>query len=284
MPSVPYQDLYIYEVEGDARAATVGLGPDFLGLWLEDSTSFLFFSRPSRERVERMLAGHPGLCLRQEHELDYQQWQGGLELEPLELEGLIVVPAWRNDYRPPPGREETPLIRLDPGLVFGSGLHPTTRHCLELLLERAARGPLGRVLDLGCGTGILALAAARLGAGPVWAVDLNPLCVQTTRANARLNGLELAVHEGPAHRFLGRPAQVVMANLPWTVMSELMERPQLFRGKMDLILSGVTRSHVGALHRALGELGFAVQKELRAENTWFSLWAVSTIAPETSKE
>ena len=280
MPPAPYQQLYIYEVEGDARAAATGLGPDFLGLWLEDTTSFLFFSRPARQRVEGLLAGDPGLRLRQEHNLDYQQWQGGLDLEPLELEGLTVVPAWQDDYRPPPGREEVPLIRLDPGLVFGSGLHPTTRHCLELLLRRAARGPLGPVLDLGCGTGILALAAARLGAEPVWAVDLNPLCVQTTRANAELNRLDISIQEGPALEFMSRPAGLVLANLPWAVMSGLVERPELFRGKMDLILSGVTRSHVGALHRALQGLGFTVQKELRAENTWFSLWAVSTIAPD----
>ncbi len=268
-PRAPYRDLFIYELEGDARAVATGLGPHFLGLWLEDDTSFLFFSRPAAEEMAALLQRAPGLRLRQEHRLTYEQWQGGLSLEPLELPCLRVVPAWSEE--PPPG--DRPVLRLDPGLVFGSGLHPTTRHCLELLCRRAELGALGRVMDLGCGTGILACAAALLGAESVLAVDLNPLCVQTTRANAALNHLELEVVEGPAQDFLRRPAHLVLANLHWEAMAGLLSQEADLTSKKDLILSGITRSRVHLLRDRLAALGYNIRHALEAESTWFSLWA-----------
>jgi len=270
MSKPPYQELFIYEILGDARAGARELGPDYLGLWLEGDSSFLFFSRPAEEAVQRLLAREPALRLRERHQMSYQQWQGGMELEPLSLPGLLVVPAWVQAPEPEPGQR---LLRLDPGLVFGNGLHPTTRHCLELLLLRAAEGPLGRVLDLGCGTGILGLAAALLGARSVLAVDLNPLCVSTTRNNAVLNGLELEVAEGPAGRFLARPAELVLANLHWEVQQELWSEGAPLAGKQDLILSGITRSQVGPLEDLLRRRGYVLHQRREADSTWFSLWA-----------
>jgi ribosomal protein L11 methyltransferase len=267
MPA-PYDELFIYELSGDARAASAGLGRGFLGLWLEEGDSFLFFSRPAEEMVAGLLAREPGLSLRQRHRLTYEQWQGGAGLEPLELSGLTVAPAWQA-----PKARGQPTLLLDPGLVFGSGLHPTTRHCLELLLLRARLGPLGRVLDLGCGTGILACAAALLGAESVWAVDLNPLCVATTRANARLNRLAVSAAEGAAAGWLSRPAGLVLANLHWGALEELLRRPAELADKQDLIISGVTRSHRAELERALARLGFGPAERREAEATWFSVWA-----------
>ncbi len=267
--SPPYDQLFIYEVSGDARPALGSGLAEFLGLWLEGDTSFIFFSSPADEQVAGILARGPGLRLLASHHLTYEQWQGGLAMEPLELEGLAVAPAWR-EYHAPPGRL---VLRLDPGLVFGNGLHPTTRHCLELLLLRAQREPLGRVLDLGCGTGILGLAALLLGAEDVLAVDLNPLCVSTTRRNAELNGLPLAVEEGPARAYLERPANLVMANVHWQVQQELWERDQPLNGKEDLILSGVMRSQRGLLEGLLATRGFKVRERREAENTWFTIWA-----------
>lgn len=267
--TAPYDLLYIYEVAGDARPVTGAGLAHFLGLWLEDDTSFLFFSQPSEELVAGLLAGAPGLRLLASHHLTYEQWQGGLAMEPLRLPGLTVVPAWR-EHAPAPGER---TLRLDPGLVFGNGLHPTTRHCLELLLLRAGLGPLGRVLDLGCGTGILGLAAALMGAEHVLAVDLNPLCVSTTRTNAELNGLPLEVAEGPAGDFLARPAGLVMANLHWQVQQGLWREGQTLAGKRDLILSGVMRSQRGPLEDLVSALGFRVRERREAEGTWFTMWA-----------
>lgn len=96
---------------------------------------------------------------------------------------IVVVPSWRShDARP-----EDVVITLDPGMVFGTGQHETTRMCLEAL--EAAVSPGARVLDVGCGSGILSIAAAKLGAAEVCAVDIDPKCVRVTRDNAAANGV-----------------------------------------------------------------------------------------------
>ena len=95
-----------------------------------------------------------------------------------------IVPTW---HEPP--REARQVIRLDPGLAFGTGTHPTTRMCLRWI---ARHPPLGqRVLDYGCGSGILAIGAARFGAAQIDAVDIDPAAVGSTLANAQANGVQL---------------------------------------------------------------------------------------------
>lgn len=275
MRLAPEDPLFIYEIDGDARAAAAGLGNGYLGLWLEGAVSYLFFSRPAEDALRRLLAAEPGLCLLGRHELSYGQWQGGNGAEPLLLAGLTVLPPGAAE----PAGAAGPVLHLDPGLVFGSGLHPTTYHCLELLLLRAARGPLGRVLDLGCGTGILGLAAALLGAESVLAVDLNPLCVSTTAQNAEQNRLAIDIAEGPAGDFLARPAELVLANLHWDAMSGLLEDASAWAGKPDAILSGITRSQVGPLEASLARLGYTILSRREAETTWFTLWASRNAPP-----
>ena len=269
MPKPPYDMLYIYEMAGDLRPFTGGLAKGFLGLWLEGEMSYLFFERPAEDDAERLVR-ESGMELLASHRLSYEEWQGGMELEPFEVSGLRIVPAW--------GREEDlnrpGTLRLDPGLVFGNGLHPTTRNCLGFLAQSAERHPLGRVLDLGCGTGILGLAAMLLGASSVLAVDLNPLCVTTTQNNARLNKLQLAVEEGPAGDFLSQAAEVVLANLHWDAQKDLWLDDKPLSGKRELILSGITRSQVGKLEDLVKARGFAINGRAEAEGTWFTVWAV----------
>jgi ribosomal protein L11 methyltransferase len=102
-------------------------------------------------------------------------------------EHLVVVPTWRS-FAPQP---DDVVIALDPGMAFGTGQHETTRMCLEAL-ERTVR-PGMAVLDVGCGSGILSIAAAKLGAREVLAVDVDPNCARITSENARLNGVESSV-------------------------------------------------------------------------------------------
>ena len=102
---------------------------------------------------------------------------------PVRVAGLWIGPPWE---KPPP---DEPTVVVDPGRAFGTGAHPTTRACIELLAG-AARGS---VLDAGCGSGVLAVAAARLGFGPVYAVDDDPLAVQAAERTATENGVHVNV-------------------------------------------------------------------------------------------
>lgn len=105
-----------------------------------------------------------------------------------------IVPTWHE----PPEAART-VIRLDPGLAFGTGTHPTTRMCLRWIAKRGAAGQLGnRVLDYGCGSGILAIGAAKHGATDIDAVDIDPAAVQSTEFNAQANHVQLkaALPEG----------------------------------------------------------------------------------------
>ncbi len=131
---------------------------------------------------------------------------------PLVLDGRLTVrPPWE-----PPG--ETPVeVVIDPGQAFGTGSHATTRLCLELLLELEPEGPL---LDLGCGSGVLAIAAAKLGWGPVTALDNDPAAVEATLVNARENGVTLTAER---HDLRADPV-VVAATVAANLLGPLLRR------------------------------------------------------------
>jgi ribosomal protein L11 methyltransferase len=141
----------------------------------------------ARRLVERVSASlglaPPGFSIREIADEDWVR-KTQAQFPPIEIGArLWVGPTW---HRPPPGRT---AVRLDPGLAFGTGTHATTRLVLSFL-EREIRGG-ERLLDYGCGSGILAIAGAKLGAARVDAVDVEPQAVQTACANARANGVAL---------------------------------------------------------------------------------------------
>ena len=138
---------------------------------------------------------------------------------------LYVRPPWET----PAARPGVIDLVIDPGRAFGTGAHATTRLCLELLVGVAARGARGSVCDLGCGSGVLSIAAARLGFGPVSARDADRLAVQATQANARENGVVLdRVEEGNLREEPAPAADLVLANLMRPLLlrvAELMTEP-----------------------------------------------------------
>lgn len=266
----PYQDLYIYLLEGLMKKKDEScLGSSFLGNWVEEGTSFLFFSKPSADALSQLLKMRPGLEVIEDYHFAYEQWQGG-GLKPQKVDDFIIVPYWG---RVEANEKEIQII-LDPGVVFGNGLHPTTRDCLRALAFAGRQRPFGCVLDLGTGTGILAVAAALLGAKRVLAVDLNPLCVRTANENVRLNDLNgiIQVVEGPAEDFVNEAADLVIANIHKEIIGRLLQK-EGFRKKDRLIISGLMRSQYREIKAQLGSYDFRIAHEWDYDMTWFTMLA-----------
>jgi ribosomal protein L11 methyltransferase len=128
------------------------------------------------------------------------------------------------------------------------------------------------VVDLGTGTGVLALASALLGAEQVLAVDLNPLCVKTTKNNVQLNHLEsrIEVREGRAEDYAEVPADLMLANIHWDVLKSLLAK-EGFRKSPWIVLSGLMRSHARDLESDLALYGLSVVKAWEDEATWYTM-------------
>lgn len=189
---------------------------------------------------------------------------------PISLsEGYGVVPAW---FEESPYRVER-TIWLDPGMAFGTGAHPTTRSCLSLLIEYGASRR--RVLDLGSGSGILAIAAARLGARRIWAVEPDPVAVRALEANVRMNhvGARVRVVPGtfadlpPALRF-----DLVLMNLIRELIVPLWPNVAP-RVEGSAVLSGLLDEAVEEVEAVVRATGFRVQ-EYRFREGWATLRVV----------
>lgn len=159
---------------------------------------------------------------------------------------LWVRPPWE-EKAVRPGVAE---VVIDPGRAFGTGSHATTRLCLELLLEVE---PAGSLCDLGCGSGVLAIAAVKLGFGPITAVDADPLAVEATRKNAAANGVALD-HVGLHDLRHDPPPQshVILANLMRPLLlqvAELLEQPPRV-----LVVSGLLEEEADEVAAAFGSM------------------------------
>ena len=178
--------------------------------------------------------------------------------EPVEVGPLLVRPPWS------PAREGLTDVVIDPGQAFGTGGHHTTRLCLELLF--ALPDPGGSFADLGCGSGVLAIAAAKLGFGPVAALDFDPLAVEATEANARVNGVALEVGRWDLRREPAPAARTVAANLlrPLLVDLRFSVVPE------TLIASGLLVAEADEAAAALAAHGL-VEVERRSAGEWSAL-------------
>jgi ribosomal protein L11 methyltransferase len=177
--------------------------------------------------------------------------------------GFWIVPTWHEV--PPAARW---AMRLDPGLAFGTGTHPTTRMCLRFIAAAAAAGGgrWERVLDYGCGSGILAIAAAMLGAQRVDAVDIDPAAVAATEANAAANGVAASLCAGLPARATGR-YPLVLANIlasPLELLAPLLTSHVASGG--TLVLAGLLTEQEERLRAAYAP-GVAL-RVIDAEDGW----------------
>jgi ribosomal protein L11 methyltransferase len=183
---------------------------------------------------------------------------------------LVIKPSWLRHKR----TAEEVVIDLDPGMAFGTGLHPTTRLCLQALEDRADRGPLGRVLDVGCGSGILSIAAVKLGATRALGVDIDPIAIEATEANASHNrvGRRIRAREGSIPTGDG-PFDTVLANLIAGILVELA--PHLADEVVPggtLIASGIFVDREAETWAALERAGFALVRRWH-ESDWVAFEA-----------
>jgi ribosomal protein L11 methyltransferase len=193
---------------------------------------------------------------------------------------LVVRPTWRDDYAP---RPDDLLIELDPGMAFGSGLHPTTRLCLEALEDTVRPGQV--VLDVGAGSGILSIAAARLGAARVLALDTDPLAVQIARENVALNRVEdvVQVEVGTVQisNLQSLSSNLIVANILAETIMELA--PALAAHLLPegaLIASGIIADRAEAVADCLRKNGVPLL-ERRDDGEWVALVARRTPAAES---
>ena len=184
---------------------------------------------------------------------------------------LVIKPSWRRHRR----AGDEVVIDLDPGMAFGTGLHPTTRLCLEALEAVADRGPLGRALDVGCGSGILSIAAVKLGATRALGVDIDPIAIEATHANARHNrvGRRVRAREGSIPSGDG-PFDLVLANL---IAGVLIEHAANLAAELALdgilVASGIFIDREPEVRTALEGAGFEITGR-RHETDWVALEAV----------
>jgi ribosomal protein L11 methyltransferase len=195
---------------------------------------------------------------------------------PGQVPALHVRPPWEA----PSARGDAREIVIDPGQAFGTGGHATSRLCLELLLERTAlRGNGGGgLLDVGTGSGVLAIAASQLGYGPVWALDHDRSSVEAAIENARVNRVTIEVRRLDLRRealpaLEGGPAATILANLMRPLLLDLavsIECPP-----RDLIVSGLLREEVDEVVSAFaGRLGLRAQAR-RESGDWAAVWLVA---------
>jgi len=204
--------------------------------------------------------------------MTYEDWQGGT-LTPIRIGDLHVMPAWH----PAAERSDAERILLDPGVVFGAGTHPTTRDCLAALSSAFQMHPVHEVMDLGTGTGLLALAAGRLGARRCIAVDLNRLAVETAWRNVRRNGMSsrILVVQGDAKNFMDLSCDLMVSNIHYDVMRHIVSAPG-FRAMKQFILSGLLRSQAREIENRLLRMGAKILQKWARDGIWYTYHGKNT--------
>ena len=237
--SVSVEDADAQAPDEAALFGEPGMPPPKAG-WRRSVLRALFADEAAATEAAALLLAQDwaqGLAVRSLQAVEEQDWVRLTQSQfaPVEITpSFWIVPSW---HEPPEGAQR--VIRLDPGLAFGTGTHPTTRMCLRWIAREAPRRAAAwtRVLDYGCGSGILAIGAALHGAQAIDAVDIDPAAVAATAANAERNGVTL--HAALPEAAQGRYA-LVLANILATPLKLLAP---LLAGHLapggDLVLAGI---------------------------------------------
>ncbi len=230
-------------------------------------------SRSALPGLRRDLAGTVGLVAIETRRVENTAWLDAWKTHarPIRIGRLTIQPSWL------PGRQARgrTVVRLDPGMAFGSGEHPSTQLCLAAVERHARRG--ARVIDVGTGSGILAIAAARLGAGRVLAIDDDPIAVAVARANARANRVagRVRVREGGGLARVRFRADLIVANLTADLLPAILhDVVRCLAPGGRFVGAGFGTARAAEVRRALAEAGL---RATRVEHLrgWRAVYAMA---------
>ena len=222
----------------------------------------------------RLVAHFADISPLKERSIEEEDWQNAWKehFHPLRIgQRIVICPTWREFD----ASESDIIINLDPGMAFGTGHHPTTRTCIEILERETKAGD--RILDVGCGSGILSVVAVKLGAASAVGLEIDPVAARAGEENARINGLEdkIQIVQGtlPSPMAEARGFDIVAANISARVVTDLAEHlinTLAIGGK--LIAGGIIEPHVEGVVEALTAVGATVD-ETFVDRDWVTLLA-----------
>jgi ribosomal protein L11 methyltransferase len=197
-----------------------------------------------------------------------QNWNAVWEasIEPVSVDPFLIVPSWAD---PPRGSEDAIVLEIDPKMSFGTGHHATTRLALQHVADAVEPGD--RVLDVGTGTGVLSIAACRLGAASALAVEIDERAVENARENVARNGVDdcVDIRHGVLGDIDASGFDVVAANITIDVLLDLLpDLPRRLRSGARLIVSGLFSHDRSRLVDAAVEHGFSLQAEHTEDGWW----------------
>lgn len=228
------------------------------------------FSDVHRERIEGILRVYPGDgFIETEEVVADQNWNEEWEktIEAQSIGKFYVKPTWHRGSAP----ADSILLEIDPKMAFGTGYHETTRLMLKLMPDLVNKDDL--VLDAGTGTGILAIAAVKLGATQAFAFDIDEWSITNTKENILLNGVEdqVSVRKGSLGIIpSGSAYDVIFANIERNTILEMLPKlQQLLKKNGRMLLSGLLKKDEEPVSQKLEELDFKI-REIRHENEWIA--------------
>jgi len=268
MPAPPVLAFHLAYAPGDADAVAEVLweegssGLQELGECDGLSSALVYFPAGVLAAEEDLTSRLGGIARVQAAEVPQVDWVHRFRagFTAFRAGGFLIVPEWdRGD-----GLRPERMLVVDPGRAFGTGTHETTQLCLAALADLAAEAPLGRVADIGTGTGILAIAAAKLGSAPTVAADNDEEAISSATTHARLNGVDLAiVRADGATAFRPRTFDLVLANISAPLLAErATELGALLRQGGRAVLSGFLAEDLPRLRASFSHIGPAEERRL----------------------
>lgn len=231
-PYNKYNRLFVYNL--DLSEIPSIDDPDLIAVWVEEKTVFLFFHKDKKDLIRDLCRSTNSFIIYQA-DLAYNEWEAGIPITTFTVQGVTVSPVW----------ESGPAdIRIDPSVIFGSGFHPTTKLCMKSLIKlmRDTGTKPEKVLDLGTGTGLLAIVAAFCGAKNVIAMDNNTFACELAEANVQRNVFQNNVDVQCVDLMKNCPdtsKDIVMANLYKGLLLNLFDQDAFWQARY-YILSGFT--------------------------------------------